>query len=197
MRHGRFTVLALAVAALLIAFMLGRRGDTPATSMGTTAGGAPDDSYGFIAQDVVVQQTDASGRQQYELTAAQVERHDDTSPVIARELSLQSQPVDASGNVIPGRRWTLRSDQGQLPGDGVELRLQGNVEIHAVLPKLTRPLTLRTDNLTYNTREQTLETMAQVMFSSGQQNLQGTGLLANVRKGTLKLQSNVHGRINP
>jgi LPS export ABC transporter protein LptC len=165
--------------------------------MGTTAGGAPDDSYGFVARDVVVQQTDASGRLQYELTAAQVERRDDTSPLTAHELSLQSQPADASGNVIPGRHWTLRSDQGQLPVDGEELRLEGNVEVNALLPGLPRPLTLRTDNLTYNTREQILQTAAQVLFSSGLQKLQGTGLQANVRKGTLKLQSNIHALITP
>ncbi|MGC4029843.1 MAG: LPS export ABC transporter periplasmic protein LptC [Steroidobacteraceae bacterium] len=198
MRHPRVALLLLAVVALVVAFVMGHGGGTPTSlGLGAAAADEPEGSYGFTARDVVVQQTDASGRLQYEVLAAQVERQNDTSPVVAHELTLQYEPVDQAGSVIPGRRWTLRSDEGQLPGDTGELQLAGGVEVQAQLPGSPRPLTLRTDQLLYRTREQTLDTAARVLFSWGRQQLQATGLKADIKTGTLTLESDVHGRISP
>lgn len=196
MKRRHLLMLVLGVVALAMAFVLGSGGGTPTLRLGDSSGD-PEGSYGFVARDVVVQQTDASGRMQYEVVAAQVERRDDSSPVVARELTLQYEPVDKAGSVVPGRRWTLRADEGQLPGDTDELQLAGNVEVNAQLSRPGRPLIVHTDRLTYHTLEQTLDTNAQVRFAWGRQQLEGTGLKANVEAGTLTLESDVHGRIFP
>lgn len=192
--------MALVVAgavALVVAFALGSGSRTPRIGAPAAAEAGPDESYGFVATDVVVQQTDASGRLQYEVLAAQVERRDDAAPLVARQLTLNYEALDDSGRAVPSRRWVLRADEGQLPARGAELALAGNVELQGQLAGSTRPLVVRTDQLFYHTAEQTVRTPGQVQFSWGRQQLEGRGLTANFSTGALALESGVHGRILP
>lgn len=197
MKSRHMALLAVALVALVVAFALGSGSRTPRVGAPAAATAGPDESYGFVARDVVVQQTDESGRLQYEVLAAQVERRDDAGPVVARELTLSYDDLDDSGRAVPGRRWTLRADQGQLPLQGAEIELQGAVEVQGQLAGSTRPIIVRADHLFYHTRDQTVRSPGKVSFSWGRQQLEGQGLTANFRTGSLALESGVHGRISP
>lgn len=188
-------LLPVGAVALVVAFALGSGGRT--TSLNASTDAARDEvGVSFVASDVVVQQTDVAGRLEYEILAAQVEQHDDEAPVVARELTLQYAP--AGDEVIATqRRWTLHADEAELPEDASRLRVSGNVEVQAQLADASRPVVLRTSELTYRTGERLLESDHPVTFSWGAQQLQATGLKADFDAGTLRLESRVHGRILP
>ena len=152
---------------------------------------------GYTARDVLVEQTDAGGQLQYSLQAGHVEQDREGAPIIARALTLQYEPLDNSGRIVAGRRWTVTADSGELPEETGQLELAGNVSVRAQLTGAAEPMTVRTDALSYDTGEQRLSSKSDVTFLWGRQQMSGRGLKADIRAGTLALESAVHARLSP
>ena len=183
-----------ALVVLALVFALGRGGRTPTLPRADTA---PEQAgAGYTARDVTIEQTDADGRQQYALSAGVVEQQAAGEPIIAHDLMLQYEPENARQSA-PQRRWTLRADHAELPEDSSLLALRGGVEARSVVPATGQPLVVRTESLDYDSRAQTLRSVEDVRFQWGPQELRGRGLSADIKAGTLTLESKVHGRIAP
>jgi len=56
---------------------------------------------------------------------------------------------------------------------------------------------IRTDELAYDSTTSVVQTAEPVTLQFGQHRLEGRGLRAALKEGTLKLESNVHGRFTP
>lgn len=180
-------------AALGIAWFVGRSGHAP--TLTADSADSNETAYGYEARDVVVRQTGEDGRLSYQLAAERVAQLPPDGRIEASILTMTYRPEAASGQQPGARVWTLTADSAQLPEDGSLLQLQGNVVATAAAPNATDPLVLRTPNLEYDTRKQTARTRAEVQFQWGAQQLTARGLRANIKLGTVELESQVHGRV--
>jgi LPS export ABC transporter protein LptC len=91
--------------------------------------------------------------------------------------------------------WTVTSDSGRMPADQGSLQLSGNVEVHGTGTR--GGAVIRTERLAYDTRSGVIQTTDPVTVQFGDHELAGRGLRVALNDGTLRLESNVHGRFNP
>jgi LPS export ABC transporter protein LptC len=193
-------LIGLAVIAVLaLAFVLGRGGSTPGIASAREE--APTFKYNFVAHDVVVRQTGDDGRLQYQLEAERVEQRPEDNQVSATNLTAHYEnPLEtAATSAVPAvaSNWKLTADNATLPEDGKLLKLRGTVRVTGQPPAASAPVTIATNSLDYDTQTQELTSRESVAMHMGGQQLQGLGLQANIRLGTLRLETQVHGSITP
>jgi LPS export ABC transporter protein LptC len=174
------------IAVLALAFVLGRGGNTPG------AAGAREEvatfKYNFVAHEVTVRQTGDDGKLQYRLEAERVEQRPEDNQVSVANLTAHYEAPDASP-------WKLTADHATLPEDGKLLQLRGTVRVTGQPPAASAPVTMATNSLDYDTQTQEITSQEIVDMQMGEQRLQGRGLQANIRLGTLRLETQVHGDI--
>jgi len=108
--------------------------------------------------------------------------------VLLSDLSLDYRTA-ASGT------WMVTARQGRMPPDRGSLLLSGDVTVRGTEARGTA--VIRTDRLAYNTTSSVIQTADPVSVSFGKHELRGRGLRVVLNDGTLRLESNVHGRFNP
>jgi len=186
--------LGLAVFAVLVAaFVLGRSGSTPGASRARE--GQVTSSYDFVAHDVDVRQTGEDGRLQYRLEATRIEQRPQDHQISATGLTAHYEPPAGTTGPLAKSRWTMTAANAVLPRDGKLLQLRGDVQVTGLLPEATAPVTMTTGSLDYDLQTQELSSDDVVDMRMGAMQLQGLGLQANIREGTLELESQVHGVI--
>jgi LPS export ABC transporter protein LptC len=82
-----------------------------------------------------------------------------------------------------------------MPPDHGSLLLSGDVLVTGHESRGTA--VIRTDNLSYDTNSSVIQTSEPVAVQFGEHHLEGRGLRVVLNDGTLRLESNVHGRFNP
>jgi LPS export ABC transporter protein LptC len=195
MKSGKLWVVLIGAAALVAAWFLGRGGSAPGTAAGDAD--SAQTSYGYEAQDVIVRQTGVDGSLSYKLTADHVAQLPPDGRIVADKLTMNYRPESQTGPHLAARDWTLTADSARLPEDGSLLHLQGNVVAVATSQKSADPLVLRSPELDYDTRKQTVSTKSPVQFRWGSQQMSALGMQANIKLGTVELESQVNGRITP
>lgn len=193
MKRKHWLLGLLAVTVLAAAFMLGSSGSTPGVR-GKDASALP--QYNFVAQDVVLRQTGDDGQQQYQLEAARVEQQPEDRQVNATDLTVHYQATDAAAGATAGGQWTLTAARAELPEDNRLLKLRGTVQISGQPPAASAPVTVATESLDYDLKSQEATSVESVVLRMGAQQLQGTGLHANIRLGTFSLDSQVYGQFS-
>jgi LPS export ABC transporter protein LptC len=184
----RLSLIGIGVLAVLaLAYLLGREGEVPGTR---TEGASQSADYGYVALDTVVVQTGDDGQPLYTLTADRVEQAPGSGTVMARKLTVRYGPDKAQA-------WTLVAQEAQLPGGDTTLHLQGNVQVRGRPAGSTLLAQINTQHLDYDTRTQDVRTRDDVRFTWGTHQLDARGLTANLQRGQLSLESNVHGRFLP
>ncbi len=182
------------IAVLALAFMLGHGGSTP----GATS--APEEAakfhYDFVANDVVVRQTGNDGTLQYRLEAERVEQRPEDNQVTATNLTAHYEAPDVKADPDEASPWKLTAQHATLPDDGKLLQLRGDVRVTGQPHNARVPVTLATDSLDYDMQTQEITSQETVDVRMGAQQLQGKGLQANIRLGTLRLETQVHGDIS-
>jgi LPS export ABC transporter protein LptC len=149
--------------------------------------------YAFEANDIQLQQMTADGALQYRVEARRVAQAPDDGRIDAADLTLHYDPPGADS---AGHRWTVTADRAELPAAGNVLTLDGNVLARGTPTGSTRESQLRTDRLRYDLATQDLDSDAAVEFVWGRNLLQGRGLRANIKHGTVAIESQVHGRLS-
>jgi LPS export ABC transporter protein LptC len=91
--------------------------------------------------------------------------------------------------------WRVTADHGQMAADRTTMMLAGDV--HVTGTEAGGATVIDTDELTYDTQANFVQTAAPVTVRFGVHELRGRGLRADLNAGTLKLESNVNGRFNP
>jgi LPS export ABC transporter protein LptC len=192
-------VLSYGVVLAIItgAYFIGRagRGDNAADAAITL----PDP--GYAARDAEVIETGYDGRERYRLNAKVIRQRGESGVIDMETLDMDYHP-GAQGN-LPGEKppagkaisevWHLKSDRGQVRADGDDVQLTGNVVVSGNPPGSVAPLVLSTDNMRINTPTEYIETRAPVKLRWGEHELDAVGMQADLKAGTLRLQSEVHG----
>ena len=193
------------LAAILLvgfAYFLGfaDRGDSGADAAALLA---PDP--GYAARDAEVIETGYDGRERYRLNARVVRQQSDGGVIDLEQLEMDYHP--GAQSEVPGERpaapvaagetWHLVSDRGQVRANGDDVQLNGNVVVTGPAPGTGEPLTLSTDAMRINTPTEFIETDSPVRVRWSGHELLSRGMKADMKAGTLRLESDVHGEFSP
>jgi len=184
------------LAVISGAYYIGRtgRGDNAADS--STA--LPPDP-GYAAKDAVVVETGFDGRERYRLNARVIHQQIDSSVIDLEGLDMDYHPgaqerVAGEAAAASGKeKWHLKSDRGQVRANGDDVQLDGNVVVNGQAPGSGDPITLSTETMRINTPTEFIETDAPVQLRWSGHQLDGVGMRADLKAGTLRLESQVHG----
>jgi LPS export ABC transporter protein LptC len=190
------------LAVIALAYFIGRagRGDN-----GTDAvTGLPPDP-GYAARDAEVIETGYDGRERYRLNAKAIYQKIDSSVIELEQLTMRyrpgAQPLVA-GEPAPSaeqadEEWNLESDHGEVRANGDDIQLSGNVEVTGPAPGGGAPVSLSTSTLRVNTPTEFIETDAPVRVRWSGHSLDAVGFEADLKRGSLRLKSKVHGTFTP
>ena len=159
---------------------------------------------GYAARDAVVVETGFDGRERYRLNAAVIRQQIDSNVIDLEQLQMDYHP--GAQPSVPGEApatpqlsnevWHMKSDHGQVRADGNDVQLTGNVTIQGPMPGSGLPLSLKTESLRINTPTEYIETDAPVQLRWSGHELTAVGLKADLKAGTLRLESHVHGEFS-
>lgn len=168
-----------------------------------TAGTTPLDP-GYAARDAEVIETGYDGRERYRLKAAVIRQHTESGVIDLERLEMnyhrntQALPGDAPAtDGKPGEVWHLTSDHGQVREEGNDVVLEGNVRVTGPPQDDLEPLSLTTETLRINTPTEFIETDAPVKLRWSGHELDAVGMRADLKAGTLHLESDVNGHFFP
>ena len=196
----RLAWFGLIVVVVLAWFFAKGRGNDDDTD---TAGAIPLDP-GYAARDAEVIETGFDGRERYRLKAAVIRQQTESGVIDLERLEMnyhrntQAAAGDApliAGN--PGEIWHLTSDHGQVREEGNDVELNGNVRVTGPPQGGVEPLSLTTETLRINTPTEFIETEAPVKLRWSGHELDAVGMRADLKAGTLSLESDVNGHFYP
>jgi lipopolysaccharide export system protein LptC len=193
MRRWRW-VLGVAIVALVIAAAY-VAGITPQGQRTARAANEADNAtYAYEAHDVVVRQMDAQGQLQYQLQAESVTQLPKNGVVTVNDLTMH---YDPSGGKDESRRWTPTAQSASLPEDSDIVVLQGRVLVRGRMQPSSGLMTFSTGSLDYNLKTQDLHNKAPFELHWGGSRFKGSGLKANIKQGTVSVESTTNGQIAP
>lgn len=189
---GRARILtqrALTIAALLaggvvlFGWLAGRDDDR------TEAGGTADER-GYYLTRATLTELGPDGTPRIVVRADSIEQRIADESVLLAQLELDY-ATDRQG------LWHVTADRGRMTGDRVSLLLAGDVRVTGAADGAGTETIIVTDELAYDTRTSVIQTAEPVAVRFGPHSLEGRGLRVKLNEGTLRLESNVHGRFTP
>lgn len=149
---------------------------------------AMEDRRGYYLDDATLTEMGADGTPRIVLRAVHVEQQLSDQSVLLSNLSVDYNAAEAG-------TWILTADRGRLLADAKSLQLSGNVVVKGA--EARGEAVIQTDQLTYETQTGLVQTAEPVAVRFGKHRLEGRGLRVALNDGTLRLESNVHGRFTP
>ncbi len=191
---------ALMVFAALIGAYLLSRSDSLDESA-ATAMAAPLDP-GYAARDAEVIETGYDGQERYRLKAELIRQLPDSGVIQLEQLQMNYRPgaqrtiaeEPPAEQSVTEENWQVTADRGEVQADGDQVLLNGNVRVIGPAPGGGLPLELATSTMKLSTRTEYLETDAPVTLTWSGHRLDAVGLKADLKAGTLRLESDVHGK---
>jgi LPS export ABC transporter protein LptC len=195
----RPVALVAVIAVVAVAYFIGRSGRDAADADDVAAQTA---DPGYAARDAVIIETGYDGRERYRVNAQVIRQQNETGVIELEMLEMnyhpgaqprvpgEAAPAASLGNEV----WNLTSDRGQVRADGDDVQLTGNVRVTGSAPGSGVPLSLTTTELRINTPTEFIETKAPVKVTWSGHELNAKGLTADLKAGTLRLESDVHGQ---
>jgi len=201
-RRSRPFAYVAVIAVVGLAYFLGR----PARNDGS--GDVADVSIpdpGYAARDATVIGTGYDGREHYRLNASVIRQQTESGVIALEKLAMDYHPdqqprlpgESRPAVTAPGEVWHLTSDHGLVRADGDDVELNGNVRVTGPAPGTGEPLSLATESLRINTPTQYIETKAPVKLRWSGHEIDARGLRADLKAGTLRLESDVNGHFFP
>jgi LPS export ABC transporter protein LptC len=172
----------LLVFAAALGLWLWQASPLPESTANTTAVAHGNAEPGYVAISADLLETGNDGLEQYRLRAERIEQPTPESPVMLSNPQFQHQGRSA---------WTLSAQHGLMPPDTQQLELSGNVQASGALG--AAPISIRTEALTVDLQQQKLDTPALVNIDWGRNRLSATGLHADMKSDSLRLESHIHG----
>jgi LPS export ABC transporter protein LptC len=188
------------IAVVAGAYFIGRagRGNNGADE---AAQSTPDP--GYAAHDAEIIETGYDGRERYRLKARTIRQKTETGTIELETLDMHYHPgaqERIAGESRPAATdaevWHLTSDSGVVRADGDDVQLTGNVRVIGSTPGSGLPLALSTTELRINTPTEFIETDAPVKLTWTGHELEARGMTADLKAGTLRLKSDVHGQFD-
>jgi LPS export ABC transporter protein LptC len=188
-----------AIAVIAVAYFIGVRGSEDNE---TEAANATSPDPGYAARDAQLIETGYDGRERYRLDARVIRQRTESGVIELEDLSMNyhiesrgetpAASPDAAADV-----WHLTSERGEVRSNGDDVQLSGNVRVTGPAPGSGEPLSLATDNVRINTPTQFLETKAPVKLRWSGHEINARGMEADLKAGTLRLESDGHGHFFP
>jgi len=177
----------IGVAASVAAFALlyGLLGGRDSNDFET---GPTDEDRGYYLTDATVTEMGVDGKPRIVLHAVKaVQQLSDQS------VNLETVRMDYTAQQTG--LWNVTADRGHMAPDRTTMMLAGNV--HVTGSEAQGSPVIDTDELTYDTKSNFVQTADPVTVHFGAHELRGRGLRADLNAGTLKLESNVNGLFTP
>jgi LPS export ABC transporter protein LptC len=171
------TIIAVIVASLVLS---GQQGATPAATTVQENGW----DEGYSARDAKLVETGADGLPLYTVNAATIRQ-------LPNEDQVQLTQVRMSFRDPEGDQWTAIADQGELQQAAGQVRLSGNVLASGTLA--SQPAQITTGALSVDIHTDIVSTREPVQIHWAGQQLNSTGLIANLKDDRVHLESAVHG----
>jgi LPS export ABC transporter protein LptC len=149
---------------------------------------AADDERGYYVNAATLTEFGPDGAPRIVLRADSIEQRLADQSVLLSNLELDYQTPEAGA-------WTVTAAQGRMPAAATALLLSGDVLVTG--HEARGAAVIRTDQLSYDTVTSVIQTAEPVSVQFGPHSLQGRGLHVVLNDGTLRLESNVHGRFVP
>jgi LPS export ABC transporter protein LptC len=188
------------IGAVAAAYFIGRTG----RGIDAVDEAAQTPDPGYAAHDAVIIETGYDGRERYRLNAKVIRQQTDGGTIELESLDMDYHPGaqpgiagEARSSVPNDETWHLRSDQGVVRADGDDVLLKGNVRVTGAKPGAGQPMVLSTSELRMNTPTEYIETSAPVTLSLSGHEVHAVGMKADLKAGTLSLESRVHGQFSP
>ena len=174
-------VIVLAIVGIIIgALFLGQGGPAPATK---SAGDASTEVPGYSARNAEVTQTGEDGRPEFVVV----------SPLIKQQANDERVQLDSPRMTFVSAEngtWHAQSRSGLIRADGSSVDLHGDVKMEGQLQG--SPVVIKTSTIAFDTRTEIARTPAFFTVDARGGTLDATGLVANLKDGTLELESNPH-----
>jgi LPS export ABC transporter protein LptC len=172
------------VAVAGLSTWLALRGHLPSVPVGTNIQTQPD----YLLRQAVITRFTTTGARRYVLVAQQIVHMPQNNISILTTIGFDYFPQTATP-------WHLNADTGWLSRHDTHLKLAGNVKAHQV--SAPDPLRFTTTEVTVLLPTERLYSKAHVTLHQGQREMQGTGLEADLKTGTLSLLKDVTSRYVP
>jgi LPS export ABC transporter protein LptC len=172
----------LLVFAAALGLWLWQASPRQETSDTTAAATRPDAEPGYVAITADLLDTGVDGQPRFRLHAARIEQATPTADITLDSPEFRHQGKSA---------WTLSAHSGVMPPDIQQLQLVGNVLAVGALG--AAPISIRTETLGVDLQQQKLDTLADVSIQWGRNRLSATGMHADMKSDSLRLESHIHG----
>jgi len=149
---------------------------------------AADDERGYYVNAATLTEFGPDGAPRIVLRADSIEQRLADQSVLLSNLALDYQTAEAGA-------WTVTAAQGRMPPAATALLLSGDVLVTG--HEARGAAVISTDQLSYDSVTSVIQTAEPVSVQFGPHSLQGRGLHVVLNDGTLRLESNVHGRFVP
>jgi LPS export ABC transporter protein LptC len=147
-----------------------------------------DDERGYYVNTATLTEHGPDGAPRIVLRADTIEQRLADQSVLLTNLEVDYQTAEAGA-------WTVKSAQGRMPVAATSLLLSGDVLVTG--GEARGGAVIRTDQLSYDTVTSVIQTAEPVSVQFGAHQLDARGMRVVLNDGTLRLESNVHGRFVP
>ena len=193
MKRWRWLLAVVVIGLVVAAAYVAGTSQTDATRARPNEADAA--TYAYEAHDVVLRQMDRGGALQYEIEAASITQLPRYGAIEAHDLTLHYDPPGKLAD--PGQRWTLTASGATLPEASDIVKLAGRVQVRGRVPQSPAPISFRTEKLDYNLVSQELANDTAFELQWGGSQFTGRGLKANIKQGTVSVESDTNGKIVP
>lgn len=145
---------------------------------------------GYYLRDSTVTEYGVDGKVRLELAVRSA-----TEDPARQVVDLESVALDYFA--LQGQQWRLTAERGQITPGSEVVELEGDVVMMGERGSLPEPAVVRTERMTLDTEAQLAVTDAPVTLGFGAYAIAATGMRADLKAETLRLESKVNGRFNP
>jgi LPS export ABC transporter protein LptC len=177
-------VLAILAAALWVATW-----QPPETSLPVEDAGASQ-ALGYYVRGARILGTDEEGRVTYRIFAERLDELPDEGRLQLTGVDVEYQPADETA-------WSISAANASSTKEISQLELAGNVELRSAPTGTSKPLAIFTDKLTFWLDTSNVESHEPVEVHFGDLRLSGVGLRTDLKGDSLRLESDVHGKLVP
>jgi LPS export ABC transporter protein LptC len=179
----RLVALAACVAAVALLYRLFGALDDSDVERGPAT-----PARGYFATDTTLTEMGATGHPRYVVHARRIEQQLSDQSVLLSDIWLDYLTKDQG-------TWHVTALNGRMPEDRKSLLLSGDVTITGAADR--GGAIIRTDQVNYGFDDGIVQTAEPVTVRLGAHEINARGLRAMLNAGTLRLESNVHGRFIP
>jgi LPS export ABC transporter protein LptC len=179
---GRIVIGLVVIGAIVGALILGQGPGASLARQGAEK--QNEDVPGYSARDAQLIQTGDDGRPAFTVNARNVRQRANDSRI---QLDAPHMTFLTSESGV----WRVEARSGLIQADGSKVDLFGDVKMNGALAGT--PVVIGTSIMAFDTREEIASTEAPVTFDARGGTLAATGLVANFKDGSVRLESHVNG----